>query len=298
MKKGIVLVLLIFCTGVFAEAPVFLYTLKKDDTLLELCDIFKISREELLEYNREKKINRFWAGETIRIPLKRIKIRKYSIRKGDSLFELIHRYKADLETLYALNNSAILERMWVGDEIRIPVFEEPGEDKEKQQREDFIFYQVRKGDTLFGISRKFNIPLEKIREVYPRNTLFAGDRIKLPKETTRFTLGPPVGINPAPSDFSIPGLHYLLKGNTGIRSPIEGKVIGIRNLKGFGKAIFIKQEDKIAILASKGFQDILVSFGYELKQSQTLATLREGYYLHFFLLEESRFVDPAAFMTN
>lgn len=299
MKKTGLLLLLLCNIFVYAgDSGTFEYTIKKDDSLLVLCELFQVSQEELVRINGKEKIDRFWLGDTLKVPLKDLKIQSYTIRKGDTLFDLVKRTGADIERIYALNDSATLERLWAGETIRLPIPykvspQKGAEEKESSAPKNFIEYTVQKGDSFYSLSKKFNLPKEALQAAYPRNTLYAGIVIKIPVEPLqKFQISEPLREKRSSSKLSLPGLHYEVEKDSGLRSPMEGEVIGVRQLKGFGRAVFIRHKEWISILASKGYENILVSYGYKLQRDQTLGTVRKGYYVHFFLLKGSEFIAP------
>lgn len=310
LKKAVFLCLVFVCTFSFAKNKAFFkYTLKKQDTLLELCDIFKVSQKDLLSLNSESKLERFWAGETIKIPLKKIKIISYTIKKGDSLFEIIKKYKTDIEAVYKLNDEQQLKRMWVGDKILIPVPKGVVSKIQKQcplqsNKAGKITYTIQNGDTFYGLSKKFKISQRELKKQYPYPLLYAGTTITLEIQhknpilrEKNFTLVSPMhkirGVNPG---LAVPSLSYQASLSLGVKSPIEGKVIGIRFLKNYGKTIFLRQKGKTVLLSSKGFENTLVSYGDAIKQGQTIATIRKGYYLHLFLLDQEQFLNPMKYL--
>lgn len=308
MKKA-ALFFLIFCY-IFvygSKESLFDYTIKKEDSLLVVCELFQVSREELEKLNGKEKLDRFWQGDVLKIPLKNLKIEPYTVKKGDTVFDLVKKTGADIEKIYALNDSRALERMWVGEKLLLPIPfqapEKPQKEKKEPERKsgpnpgELIEYTVQKGDSFFGLSRKFNTPVETLKAAYPHDTLYAGSviRISVPA-LDLIRIDEPLKGKRTPSRFSVPGLHYEAEKNDSVLSPMEGEVIGVRHLKGFGRAIFLRHKETIAILASKGYESILVSYGYQLKREQALATVRRGYFVHFFLLKDNVFVAPESFI--
>ena len=146
--------------------------------------------------------------------------------------------------------------MWVGDSLLLPIPHQanyqitpsPPQQEQKQESlpnlsQNLIKYKVQKGDSFFSLSRKFNVSVDVLKANYPYATLYAGSLITLkPEETNQILMSEPLKGLKTPSRFSIPGIHYKTQKNTDIASPLEGEVIGIRHLKGFGRAVFIKHK--------------------------------------------------------
>lgn len=302
MKKLIFLPILCFilASSGFSGTQVLNYTIKKQDSLLELCGIFKVSEKELLEYNDESKLTRFWEGDQIKIPLKKIKIVSHKIKKGDTLFDLIKHYKTDVEAIYSINPESILEKMRVGKTILIPISLSSHEnnfktkpDLEKSpsgQRK----YQVKKGESYYSIGQKIGISYEILEKMNGKKTLYPGDMIIIPKEDLFFS--EPSKCQKIESSVSVPSLVYKIASDTQIKSPYEGEIVGIRPLQGYGRAIFIKSSKGTIILASKGFENLLVSFGKSVTKGQTLGNIRKDYCLHFFLAYQNQLIDPKKYI--
>ncbi len=301
MKKIFLVFLLFnFSSLIFSKVHIYKYKIKKEDTLLEICDAFKVNKNELYKYNHQRKIDRLWVGDTLKIPLKKVKIIKYKVKRGDTIFDLIEKYKADVHSIYTINKEKVIKRMWVGDIILIPTslklpFHKKRtkiKNKKINKFQNYIFYKVKPGDTYYKISRKFQIKVNLLQNINKQN-LYAGDTIKIPKNI-------PIVIKEQSSlalkktylDLKIPGLRYKALRKTIIKAPISGHIIGIRSLKGFGKAIFIKNGNITSILASKGFQNINVSIGNKINKENSLAYVHKNYHLYYFVLKGSRFIEP------
>ncbi len=285
---SIILTLMVMTT---LSGQVINYKIKKEDTLLDVLNSFKVNEKELLRYNNKSKISRFWVGDTIRIPLKNTRILDYKVKKGDTIFDLIEKYNAEVETIYAINDKKILNRMWIGDKIKIPV---PFSKKVKsKERSKLNFYKIKKGESYYSISKKLNISVNHLQKINNFKKLLINEKIEIPpKNILSLKISKPINEKQMKIKFAIPSAHYKVKNDIYLKSPINGTVIGIREIKGYGKAIFIKNGRNTCILASKGFENFLVSYGYKVKQKKRIATIRKKYILHFFLLKNNKFYKP------
>ncbi len=172
------------------------YMVRAGDTLDKIARDHGVSVGDLKSWNKIRG-NRIYAGQALDIysePEERTRIipavpqkpgtedatgkaqsgqdlslEEHSVRRGESLFQLARLYSTDIETLIALNNlsSTVLS---VGQRLRVP--SDAGE---------VTYYRVRKGDTLWSLSKKYGI---SVRSLEIANNGLAdlriGDRIVIP----------------------------------------------------------------------------------------------------------------------
>lgn len=96
---------------------------------------------------------------------------RHIVRKGESLFRIARLYGTDIETLIALN-SLKSRSLAIGQALNVP-----GPD----EAENVVYYRVRRGDTLWDISRKYGVSVQDIRRSNDLSEeLHVGDRIAIP----------------------------------------------------------------------------------------------------------------------
>ena len=106
----------------------------------------------------------------------------YIIQSGDSLFTIAQRFNTTVEALKAANSISDDARIIAGQVLLIPA----GEDR-------FVdVYEVQPGDTLFGISKRFNTSigiLQGLNELDDASDIVAGQNILVPAiDETRYEL--------------------------------------------------------------------------------------------------------------
>ncbi|GAB6098149.1 hypothetical protein JCM16358_00280 [Halanaerocella petrolearia] len=114
----------------------------------------------------------------------------YTIRPGDSLYNLAQRFEITVESIINANPNIDPNNLQEGQQICIPI-----EDISKTCPGGF-FYTVILGDTFFNIARRFDISTEALAAANPNidpNKLQVGDEICIPAQT------PPV--KPCPGRF-------------------------------------------------------------------------------------------------
>ena len=96
----------------------------------------------------------------------------YDVKKGESIYGIAKRFGWNLDTLAQLNSN-LVSGLHKGDRLYYPVNMSDLETVEKNITvSDPIEYEpinhkVKKGETIYGISKQYNIPIEKIYSKYP-----------------------------------------------------------------------------------------------------------------------------------
>lgn len=145
------------------------YIVKKGDSLYSISKKFNISVEDLIKLNNLKSTN-LQIGD--KLLLNNNSDNTYQVKRGDTLYDIAKKYNTTISELKALNNldSDILS---VGQTLLLP----------KEKGEEYDTYIVQKGDSLWLISRKFNIPVNKLIEINNLDdlTLQVGQALLVPK---------------------------------------------------------------------------------------------------------------------
>lgn len=99
---------------------------------------------------------------------------KYLIKQDDTLSSIAKRFNINEKTLLELNNIPFPDMIRAGKEIIVPI------NKEKY----FEYYTIKKGDTLYGIARKYNINPELLSLLNGLNNtdyIYPNQEILIPK---------------------------------------------------------------------------------------------------------------------
>ncbi len=110
----------------------------------------------------------------------------YTIRTGDNLSAIAKRYGTTVEALMAANNIADATRIRAG--TKITIVQPP----DYWAVMAYKIYEVQPGDTLIGISAKFDVPIADIKKANGQeaNKLRAGQELKIPIGTATPTPSP------------------------------------------------------------------------------------------------------------
>ena len=137
------------------------YVVKKGDTLYGISNQFGVSVTELARLNNISG-STIQVGQVLKIPTNSgtnpDNLFMYTVKKGDTLYNIALKYKTTVSKIMDLNNMKTTN-LSVGQIIRIP---EQYTKEEDMILPDFISYIVKKGDTLYKISKEYNIPVDTI----------------------------------------------------------------------------------------------------------------------------------------
>jgi membrane-bound lytic murein transglycosylase D len=126
------------------------------------------------------------------------------LERGENLGSIARRYGTSVQTLMDLNNIDNPRRIRNGVKLQIPINTPLGRPSKRAQASEtkktvvepkdegnFLSYEVQNGDTLWDISKRFNVPvseLQSLNGLSRSKNLRAGDTIRIPKGTEKKTM--------------------------------------------------------------------------------------------------------------
>ena len=156
------------------------YVVKAGDTLYGISNQFGVSVTELASLNNVN-ANTLKVGQVLTIPSSSgtnpNNMFMYSVKKGDTLYSIATKYNTTVQKIMDLNylkNTSLT----VGQILRIPEMYTP---EDEMSPPSYISYTVKKGDTLYSIATKYNIPVDTIVKdnALTNNSLKVGQVLKL-----------------------------------------------------------------------------------------------------------------------
>ncbi|MBU5438758.1 LysM peptidoglycan-binding domain-containing protein [Tissierella sp. MSJ-40] len=165
----------------------FSYTIRPGDTLYQLAIRYNTTVEAIMAVNPGIDPNNLQIGQRICIPGRvpptptcPTGTFSYTIRPGDTLYQLAIRYNTTVEAIMAVNPGIDPNNLRIGQRICIPERVPP------TPTCDGFFYRVRPGDTFYSIAQMFNISVDRLLAANPHidpNNLMVGQLICIPRTT-------------------------------------------------------------------------------------------------------------------
>lgn len=132
------------------------YTVKKGDTLYGISNQFGVNVNDLANLNNVD-ATKLQIGQVLTIPgssgTNPNNMFMYTVKKGDSLYKIAKIYNTTVNEIKKINNLKT-DNLSIGQILRIP---EMYTKEENMFLPSYVNYEVKRGDTLYGIARKYNI---------------------------------------------------------------------------------------------------------------------------------------------
>ena len=165
----------------------FMYTVKKGDSLWNIAKVYGTSVEEIKRINYLTS-NNLSIGQVLRIPEMYTKpwdmtipnYINYTVKKGDTLYGIARNYGVSVDTLIS-DNALKSTVLTVGSNLKIRSNEVTVEECFGDEYNTTNTYTVKSGDTLYGIAKRFNTTVDSIKSKnnLKNNTLSIGQVLKI-----------------------------------------------------------------------------------------------------------------------
>jgi len=109
----------------------------------------------------------------------------YTVESGDSLWSLAKRYRMTVKTLAKANGLHENSGLVIGQKMYVPDQSPAATRKTRQEAEQtrrITTYKVRRGDTLYGIAKKFGVTAEALQtwnDIPKKSLIFPGENLKV-----------------------------------------------------------------------------------------------------------------------
>lgn len=141
------------------------YVVKNGDSLWSIASKYGISISELKELNNLSS-NNLIVGQVLEIPSKKSEEGTYTVKAGDSLWNIANKYGVTVSEIKDLNGLSSNSLM-IGDVLKIP--------------SDNV-YTVKAGDSLWSIANKYGVTVSEIKDLngLSSNSLMVGQVLRIP----------------------------------------------------------------------------------------------------------------------
>ena len=152
-------------------ANLFIYTVKKGDSLYSIARLYETTVNDIMKLNYLTNTN-LSIGQTLRIPENGKQVTtlptyiNYTVEKGDSLYSIARKYGRTVEEIMQ-DNGLKSTALQPGTTLQIRTTESPiveecfGEEYTPPTKD--ITYTVKKGDSLYSIASKYNTSVDNIK---------------------------------------------------------------------------------------------------------------------------------------
>jgi len=314
--------------------PVY-YSVKPGDTLWSIAQNYDVSMEGILAVNYLSNKDILSVGQKLEIPAmgglnqgnKKDQTIEYTVVKGDSLWNIAQKYNIKMHEIISINQLENITQLSVGQKLNIPVSElavasgqetktiVTGTGKQEEKPKDVI-HTVQKGDTLWGISRKYQVSIQSItsaNRISENSRLIVGQKLTIPNVRnlsipTRSFIWPLNGL--ITSQFGMRTLGGRrdyhtgidIDGNTGdsIRAVESGKVSFSGYINGYGNTIIIEHAGGYSTVYAHNSSN-LVREGQRVNKGDIIARVgatgnSTGSHLHFEIREDGKPVNPLIYL--
>ena len=174
----------------------FMYTVKKGDTLYSIAKVYNTSVEDIKKLNYFTN-NSLYVGQVIRIPEIFTKEEEfyvpqfinYVVKKGDNLYSIAKDYNVSVDTIIG-DNALKSNTLTIGQNLKIRTEESIVEECFGEDIDIPISstntYTVKRGDSLYSIAKAYNTSVSEIINLnnLSSNLLNVGQILKIPTTTT------------------------------------------------------------------------------------------------------------------
>jgi len=155
------------------------YIVQKGDSLYQIAKKYNTSVEKIKELNNLTN-NSLSIGQQLFIPTNEKEQEStplkntYIVQKGDNLYQIAKKYNTTIDELKKINNLNT-NTLSIGQILNLPI-------QESEENKNLISYTVQKGDSLYQIGNKYNVSVNKIKEInnLTSNLLSIGQILKIP----------------------------------------------------------------------------------------------------------------------
>lgn len=192
------------------------YIVQKGDTLYSIARKTNTTVDKLKELNNLSN-NTLSIGQVLKLPTKEVNNATYIVKSGDTLYSIARKNNTDVNTLKSLNNLTT-NTISLGQVLKLPGSTISNQDTNYNE------YIVQKGDSLYAISKKYGISVDKLKEYnnLSSNILSIGQIIKIPIDDTITYV-----VKPGDTLYSIASKNNTTVANLKSKNNLESNLLSI-----------------------------------------------------------------------
>ncbi|MBQ3020818.1 MAG: LysM peptidoglycan-binding domain-containing protein [Bacilli bacterium] len=155
------------------------YTVKKGDSLYSIANKYGTTVNDLKDLNKLSS-NTLSIGQQLLLPgtTEESTLNSYTVKSGDTIYSIARKYNLTVDELKELNNLTS-NTLSIGQTLKVK------DTNSDILTEDYDYYTVKSGDTLYNIANKLGTTVNELKELnnLTSNTLTIGTLLKIPSTT-------------------------------------------------------------------------------------------------------------------
>jgi len=312
------------------KAEPIVYTVKAGDNLWNISRKYGVSVEVISSVNNLKEKDLLSLGQKIEIPAigggvsnsnqkQEPTIVIYTVVKGDTLWSISQRYDVKMISIISTNNLKEISRLSIGQKLKLPITNmdiAKAEGYSQEAAAEEIIYYVKKGESLWSISREYNVKLESIiaaNSIADASKISAGQQLRIPNVPggrsnianfiwpVRGRITSPYGMRviSGRKDFHA-GIDIGGPTGTNIVAAESGRVSYAGYMRGYGNVIILSHDGGYSTVYGHNSVN-LVKKGQYVKKGSTIAKLGStgnatGPHLHFEIRVSGKPANPLSYL--
>jgi len=281
----LVAALLIFSLNFIISDDYKNHTIQKGETIWRISKNYSVTVEEICKINNIDDITKVKTGTTLKIPIINLnktqeninqkEYKTYTITKGDTLWSLSKKFQTNVDELIKINNIDDITKIKSGLIIKIPVTANKNNTLE-DNNEDYKIHQLKKGETIWRISKKYKVSVQqicKLNNINDLKNIKQNAKILIPIKVKYLNYELPLmGKISIFKTSNFYGIHIFTQEEIKERNVCsidKGEVSYIDSIPGYGLTVFIKHDNGLLSTYS-GLEKINVKKGDKVNSNQTI----------------------------
>lgn len=179
------------------NAEPIVYTVKAGDNLWNISrkygvsvevitDVNNLRNKDLLTPGQKLEISAIGGGVSISNQKQEPTIVTYTVVKGDNLWSISQRFDVKMTSIISVNNLKEISRLSIGQKLQLSITNmdiAKAEGYSQEAEAEEIIYYVKKGESLWSISRDYNVKLESIiaaNSITDASRISTGQQLRIP----------------------------------------------------------------------------------------------------------------------
>lgn len=307
-----------------------IHIVKAGDNLWNISLKYGVSVEAIIEVNNLRDKDLLSLSQKLEIPAigggvsnsnqkQEPIIVTYTVVKGDTLWSISQRYDVKMSSIISTNNLKEISRLSIGQEFKIPITNmdiAKAEGYNQEATAEEIIYYVEKGESLWSISREYNVKLEAIiaaNSITDASKISAGQQLRIPNVPgvrsniynfiwpLRGRITSPYGVRVSSGSKEFhSGIDISSPTGTNIVAAESGRVSYAGYMRGYGNVIILSHDGGYSTVYAHNSVN-LVKKGQYIKKGSVIAKVGRtgnatGPHLHFEVRLSGKPINPLLYL--